>query len=309
MIMGILVEGSPSCHVDSHGHHQPLRSTADTASVSGRHINSISDRGARSAESAPGQVARAQTLEPDLGNASAGSSVILQPRHVHSAQRCARQRARGMACAFSWFTRTGRFTMATPTSTTRWRTVDIVVAAVIAVAFGVIFAGWNALWESWAGFAAFPPAKALLIGVWLIPAVLAPLIIRKPGAGVFAETVAADHLHVPRLAVGNDHHPVRPGPGRRRRGRRSRPRRTARSGCRPRSSAAPWRVRRPALIDIAVYYADWSLGWQLAQVAHLRGQWSGRGRPRLLAAGPGPGPDRRARPVPVRPGPRRGLSQ
>ena len=31
----------------------------------------------------------------------------------------------------------------------------------------------------------------MLIGVWLIPAVLAPLIIRKPGAGVFAETVAA----------------------------------------------------------------------------------------------------------------------
>jgi len=33
-----------------------------------------------------------------------------------------------------------------PTAPTRqWRTVDAVVAAVLGVAFGVVFAGWNAL--------------------------------------------------------------------------------------------------------------------------------------------------------------------
>jgi energy-coupling factor transport system substrate-specific component len=74
----------------------------------------------------------------------------------------------------------------------RWRTVDIVVTAVLGVAFGVVFWAWNLLWAATgAAFAAFPPAQAVLYGVWLLPAVLAPLIVRKPGAGFFAELVAA----------------------------------------------------------------------------------------------------------------------
>jgi energy-coupling factor transport system substrate-specific component len=74
----------------------------------------------------------------------------------------------------------------------RWRTIDIVIASVIAVAFGVIFWAWNLVWSATdAAFAFFPPAQTLLYGVWLIPAVLAGLIIRKPGAALFTETVAA----------------------------------------------------------------------------------------------------------------------
>jgi energy-coupling factor transport system substrate-specific component len=74
----------------------------------------------------------------------------------------------------------------------RWRTVDIVVAAVVAVAFGVVFAGWNALWSvTGPTFAAFPPAQAVLYGMWLVPGVLGGLVIRKPGAAVFTEAVAA----------------------------------------------------------------------------------------------------------------------
>jgi len=78
-------------------------------------------------------------------------------------------------------------------STSRtWRTVDIVVTAAIAVAFGVVFWAWNFVWAT-AGpmFAAVPPAQNILYGVWLIPAVLAGLVVRKPGAAVFAELVAA----------------------------------------------------------------------------------------------------------------------
>jgi len=72
----------------------------------------------------------------------------------------------------------------------RWRTVDIVVASVIAAAFGVIFWAWNQLWEGPAS--AIPlPTRALIYGVWLLPAVLTPLIIRKPGAGLYAEFVAS----------------------------------------------------------------------------------------------------------------------
>ena len=73
-----------------------------------------------------------------------------------------------------------------------WRTRDIVVTAVIGVAFGVVFWFWNTIWAPLDGvFALAPWAKDLLYAVWLIPAVLAPLIVRKRGAAIFAEMTAA----------------------------------------------------------------------------------------------------------------------
>jgi len=80
---------------------------------------------------------------------------------------------------------------ATPPDT-RWRTRDIVVAAVIGVAFGVVFWAWNLTYAAADPIFAFaPPLRDLMYGVWLIPAILAPLVIRKPGAALFAEMVAA----------------------------------------------------------------------------------------------------------------------
>jgi energy-coupling factor transport system permease protein len=77
-------------------------------------------------------------------------------------------------------------------ATRRWRTVDIVVTAVLGVAFGVVFWAWNLLWAAvGTAFTAFPPGQAFMYGVWLLPAVLAPLVVRKAGAGLFAELVAA----------------------------------------------------------------------------------------------------------------------
>lgn len=74
----------------------------------------------------------------------------------------------------------------------RWRTADVVVASVIAGAFGVVFWAWDQLWTA-AGpaFAFFTPAQALLYGVWLLPAVLGALVIRRPGAATYCELVAA----------------------------------------------------------------------------------------------------------------------
>jgi energy-coupling factor transport system permease protein len=73
-----------------------------------------------------------------------------------------------------------------------WTTRDILVAAMIGVTFGVVFWAWNLLWSVVAPASAVAPLHAfLLYGVWLVPAVLAPLIVRKPGAAVFAEMVAA----------------------------------------------------------------------------------------------------------------------
>jgi energy-coupling factor transport system substrate-specific component len=75
---------------------------------------------------------------------------------------------------------------------TRWRTRDIVVTAIIGVAFGVVFWAWGLAWSGLDPlFALAPWAKDLLYAVWLVPAVLAPLIVRKPGAALFAEMVAA----------------------------------------------------------------------------------------------------------------------
>ncbi len=73
-----------------------------------------------------------------------------------------------------------------------WRTRDIVVTAIIGVTFGVVFWVWNLAWAAVdPAFAVVPAAKDLLYAVWLVPAVLAPYIVRKPGAAVFAEVVAA----------------------------------------------------------------------------------------------------------------------
>ena len=72
----------------------------------------------------------------------------------------------------------------------RWRTVDIITASVIAVAFGVVFWAWDLLYNGPAN--AFPlPGRAILYGVWLVPAVLGALVIRRPGAAVYTETIAA----------------------------------------------------------------------------------------------------------------------
>jgi energy-coupling factor transport system substrate-specific component len=75
---------------------------------------------------------------------------------------------------------------------TRWRTRDIVVAAVIGVAFGVVFWAWQFAYDAAAGLnGLFPVLQDVLYAVWLVPAVLVPLVVRKPGAALFGEMVAA----------------------------------------------------------------------------------------------------------------------
>jgi energy-coupling factor transport system substrate-specific component len=86
--------------------------------------------------------------------------------------------------------------VATPTpldSRFSWRVVDIVVAAVVAVACGVIFFAWN-LASDWIAdplSALLPGLQGLGYGVWLIGGLLTAAIVRKPGAALFGELVAA----------------------------------------------------------------------------------------------------------------------
>lgn len=76
---------------------------------------------------------------------------------------------------------------------TRWRVVDIVVASVLGVAAALIFFAWNQLYTPvTAPFEALlPGSQALFYGVWLFAGVLGALVIRKPGAAIFTEVVAA----------------------------------------------------------------------------------------------------------------------
>jgi ABC-type multidrug transport system fused ATPase/permease subunit len=74
----------------------------------------------------------------------------------------------------------------------QWRVVDIVVASVVAVACGVIFWAWGLAWNALSLPLAFLPGlSGLLAGGWLFAGVLGALIIRKPGAALFTELVAA----------------------------------------------------------------------------------------------------------------------
>ena len=75
----------------------------------------------------------------------------------------------------------------------RYRTVDLVTIATLAVALGVTFWVWG---KAYGGISAhsvftFPPSVGLLAGPWLLAGVVAGLIIRRPGAALGTEVAAA----------------------------------------------------------------------------------------------------------------------
>jgi energy-coupling factor transport system substrate-specific component len=77
--------------------------------------------------------------------------------------------------------------------TYRWRVVDIVVASVLAVAAGLVFVMWN-IASNPIGTplgALLPGLQALLGGGWLFAGILTAMVIRKPGAAIYGEVVAA----------------------------------------------------------------------------------------------------------------------
>jgi energy-coupling factor transport system substrate-specific component len=82
---------------------------------------------------------------------------------------------------------------AVTTRRSSWRVVDIVVAAVLGVAVGLVFWGWNAVGGAWfsAADALTPGLGGVAVGIWLIGGVIGGLVIRKPGAALVVEVVAA----------------------------------------------------------------------------------------------------------------------
>lgn len=90
-------------------------------------------------------------------------------------------------------------TIAVPTSSTRprpalqWRVVDIVVASVLGVAGGLVMTLWNLVYSPVTAplEVALPGLQAIMYAIWLFPAVLVGLVVRKPGAALYGELVAA----------------------------------------------------------------------------------------------------------------------
>ena len=71
-----------------------------------------------------------------------------------------------------------------------WRTVDIVVMAVVAALFGVVYWAWGLISFA-AVFSAFPPVAAVTNVVFVMAGPLGALIVRRPGAALGAEVLAA----------------------------------------------------------------------------------------------------------------------
>ncbi|RNE59159.1 ECF transporter S component [Cryobacterium tepidiphilum] len=84
----------------------------------------------------------------------------------------------------------------------RWRVVDIVIASVIGVASGLVFVVWNQAYNPLSALLSpvMPGLQALLGGGWLFAGVLGGLVIRKPGAALYTELLAA----VVSTLIGNE---------------------------------------------------------------------------------------------------------
>jgi len=74
-----------------------------------------------------------------------------------------------------------------------WRPVDIIVAAVLGIAIGVVYWLWDTPGYAWYGAAdaVTPGLGGVANGGWLLAGVIGGLVIRKPGAALFVELLAA----------------------------------------------------------------------------------------------------------------------
>ncbi len=76
---------------------------------------------------------------------------------------------------------------------TSWRTVDLLTVAFVGAAFGIAYWGWGLAYEAPATAisAGFPPLSGLFAGPWFMAGVVGGLVIRRPGAALACEVIAA----------------------------------------------------------------------------------------------------------------------
>lgn len=73
-----------------------------------------------------------------------------------------------------------------------WDTKEVILTANLALVFGLLFLGWGFIWELVQPLnTLLPGTRDLFYGFWFIAAILTAYIVRKPGAALAAETLAA----------------------------------------------------------------------------------------------------------------------
>ena len=74
----------------------------------------------------------------------------------------------------------------------RWKTLEVILVANLALVFGLLFLGWGFVWKAAKPLNTIVPGtRDLVYGFWFIASIVAAYIIRKPGAALAAETLAA----------------------------------------------------------------------------------------------------------------------
>ena len=74
----------------------------------------------------------------------------------------------------------------------RWRTLDVILTANLALVFGLLFVGWGLVWNAIQPLeAVLPGLRDIAYGFWFLAAIVVPYIVRKPGAALAAEALAA----------------------------------------------------------------------------------------------------------------------
>ena len=74
-----------------------------------------------------------------------------------------------------------------------WRTVDIITIAFLGAALGVAFWGWGIFYSGpVTGLKlTYAPLMGLFVGPWFLAGVVGGVVVRRPGAALFCEVVAA----------------------------------------------------------------------------------------------------------------------
>ncbi|WP_262177144.1 ECF transporter S component [Saccharococcus sp. Marseille-Q5394] len=71
-----------------------------------------------------------------------------------------------------------------------WKLKEVVLMSLFSVVFGIVYLLFLHVGNIWAGFIG-PIAYEWIFGIWFIVSIICMYIIRKPGAAVISETIAA----------------------------------------------------------------------------------------------------------------------
>lgn len=89
--------------------------------------------------------------------------------------------------------RLGRSTVTATRPLMGWRTVDILTVALLGAALGVAYYGWGLIYNGpiTALKIGYAPLMGLFSGLWFLAGVVGGLVVRRPGAALLCELVAA----------------------------------------------------------------------------------------------------------------------